>query len=702
MFFLRSLLYLAPALVYAIYNDHPEGRFRRDEPQKISSGISAASHNLENVARDSHRNSRSITTIAGHEYTSNAVNLTNLKASLATRLRVPSRASGISSATKWPAASSLPPTASSWNYSLTFQGRAMEVAATSHLAYKTTSSVKIVKHPLSMDHPSRDPEALGLPRVPGVVFSNCHLQLVLLFPFRRHAWNTSQALKSFSTLLSRSSLFSPLAALSTAAAPSALNTSATLSPNLASGVTSQASFSTHTTAWLSTTSTGASASDIYSMPITTTITSPPSAYFTSTASNSDWTTDTTTLIEGTIRPVLVGCKVCGGLHHGIVIAVLGGAQADPRRTGCGSGSIFGSVFGCGSEFDFAPLPPFIIGLDGIPTEESADGEGGDSKVCEDDNICSLPTSEEKKSQEPTTLTIMPTSISSLGSSTISDTTPSTSGGSSREYMIFPTAGITSSELTALTEYFTDELGAGNVLPISLNDAGDQVMYVAYSSEIFASDLQTLNPKVESVVADVAQTIWDDPPAGTLLSSLHRRARNRDQGIFEHDLAKREDVDGKQESAPPELRFVSQPKGVGLDLRGDEDDLGGNVVPYYAYSSAAGEGVTVYVIDSGANPSNPEYIGMLGTKRWLEIDLIMERGTKVSTILSEQLDNCENDWRQAPTTYKRNVSRKTTLSKASPTYAAGPRNLQSLGSRTAPEYRATLFQQPPEDHFATEE
>lgn len=126
-------------------------------------------------------------------------------------------------------------------------------------------------------------------------------------------------------------------------------------------------------------------------------------------------------------------------------------------------------------------------------------------------------------------------------------------------------------------------------------------------------------QVESVVADVAQTIWDDPPAGTLLSSLHRRARNRDQGIFEHDLAKREEVDGKQESAPPELRFVSQPKGVGLDLRGDEDDLGGNVVPYYAYSSAAGESVTVYVIDSGANPSNPEYIGMLGTKRWLEID-----------------------------------------------------------------------------------
>ena len=390
----------------------------------------------------------------------------------------------------------------------------MEVAATSVLAYKTSSSVKVVISHSPSNSTARHSTTIagetssihgtsvsgsgsswvaqsarsGIPHLSSPIGPSFPVQATRLA-------NTSQALKSFSKLPSRSSLFSPLAALSTAAAPSALNTSATLLPNLASGVTSQASFSTHTTAWLSTTSTGASASDIYSMPITTTITSPPSAYFTSTASNSDWTTDTTTIIEGTIRPVLVGCKVCGGLHHGIVIAGLGGAQADPRRTGCGSGSIFGSVFGCGSEFDFAPLPPFIIGLDGIPTEESADGEGGDSKLCEDDNICSLPTSEEKKSQEPTTLTIMPTSTSSLGSSTISDTTPSTSGGSSREYMIFPTAGITFSELTALTEYFTDELGAGNVLPISLNDAGDQVMYVAYSSEIFASDLQTLNPKV---------------------------------------------------------------------------------------------------------------------------------------------------------------------------------------------------------------
>ena len=44
-----------------------------------------------------------------------------------------------------------------------------------------------------------------------------------------------------------------------------------------------------------------------------------------------------------------------------------------------------------------------------------------------------------------------------------------------------------------------------------------------------------------------------------------------------------------------------------------------MVPYYAYDTAAGEGITVYIVDSGANPSNPDYSGMPGNKRWLDID-----------------------------------------------------------------------------------
>lgn len=42
----------------------------------------------------------------------------------------------------------------------------------------------------------------------------------------------------------------------------------------------------------------------------------------------------------------------------------------------------------------------------------------------------------------------------------------------------------------------------------------------------------------------------------------------------------------------------------------------DLVHDYKYNSAAGEGITVYVVDSGANTFLSEYRGMVGSKRWL--------------------------------------------------------------------------------------
>ena len=173
-----------------------------------------------------------------------------------------------------------------------------------------------------------------------------------------------------------------------------------------------------------------------------------------------------------------------------MIAGLGGGPIDPVRPGCGS--IFGSVFGCGSEFDFFPLPPFVIGTDGTPVEENTDDS---EKDCEDKNLCSFSSSKLRTTQEPITSTYMPRSTSSSTPSSVSKTVSSTSVMSPSEYMVFPTAGTTSAELTALTLNFTEELGADNVLPVSLNDAGDQVMYILYMSESFASDLRGRESKV---------------------------------------------------------------------------------------------------------------------------------------------------------------------------------------------------------------
>lgn len=42
----------------------------------------------------------------------------------------------------------------------------------------------------------------------------------------------------------------------------------------------------------------------------------------------------------------------------------------------------------------------------------------------------------------------------------------------------------------------------------------------------------------------------------------------------------------------------------------------NLIDDYRYNSAAGEGITVYVVDSGANTFLSEYRGMVGNIRWL--------------------------------------------------------------------------------------
>lgn len=70
------------------------------------------------------------------------------------------------------------------------------------------------------------------------------------------------------------------------------------------------------------------------------------------------------------------------------------------------------------------------------------------------------------------------------------------------------------------------------------------------------------------------------------------------------------VDGShlisQNDALASLRVVSQPHNVTII------DLTDN----YKYNSAAGSGITVYVVDTGANPLHPEYQLMTGSKRWM--------------------------------------------------------------------------------------
>ncbi|KAJ0158154.1 Subtilisin-like protease 9, partial [Colletotrichum tanaceti] len=63
----------------------------------------------------------------------------------------------------------------------------------------------------------------------------------------------------------------------------------------------------------------------------------------------------------------------------------------------------------------------------------------------------------------------------------------------------------------------------------------------------------------------------------------------------------------QSNAPDDLTAISQPRGVSLDE-----------LPGFGYAAEAGEGVTIYVIDWGANSQHPEWIGMTGSKSFIYV------------------------------------------------------------------------------------
>ena len=58
-------------------------------------------------------------------------------------------------------------------------------------------------------------------------------------------------------------------------------------------------------------------------------------------------------------------------------------------------------------------------------------------------------------------------------------------------------------------------------------------------------------------------------------------------------------------APADLRFISQPRDEKIEA-----------TSRYVYDDSAGDNITIYVVDTGANPENPDFSRMWGKTDWL--------------------------------------------------------------------------------------
>jgi Subtilase family len=176
------------------------------------------------------------------------------------------------------------------------------------------------------------------------------------------------------------------------------------------------------------------------------------------------------------------------------------------------------------------------------------------------------------------------------------------------YIIVPRSTASISAKEQFQEELINEVGASNVRNISDQDAGP----VLWKALLTPKQAQLLERSMLVQAVTANQPIAIDPleesngtTAATPGTTTGSNATKRAASIKERDtiLPGRLNV---QENAPPDLAVVS--RNPDAKFRGSEAN-------FYSQRTG-GQGITVYVVDSGANIQHPEYTGMAGQTSWL--------------------------------------------------------------------------------------
>ncbi|KAK1966155.1 subtilisin-like protein [Colletotrichum sublineola] len=132
--------------------------------------------------------------------------------------------------------------------------------------------------------------------------------------------------------------------------------------------------------------------------------------------------------------------------------------------------------------------------------------------------------------------------------------------------------------------------------------------------LFKANITSQQASALALLTGVAHVVPDSPvletePHPAALSSKGLNEASAADSLASFELAPRAAWNLNnivlQRRALDELKVISQPKGAKLAN-----------LPGFGYSREAGRGITIYVIDSGANPTNKEWSGMGGTHRFM--------------------------------------------------------------------------------------
>ncbi|TEA12064.1 Subtilisin-like protease 2 [Colletotrichum sidae] len=230
-------------------------------------------------------------------------------------------------------------------------------------------------------------------------------------------------------------------------------------------------------------------------------------------------------------------------------------------------------------------------------------DGGDTPDIE--TVSSPEPTRQPKTTDP------PASESRSGpaTSTTSSSTSATASSTASPalHIIFIAQKASAGQISAVKEVLEKEAVAKSVSEVVSDDTGLVVFFLA---NITPGQADAIGKQEGVDIVFVDESLPQDrapstpkPPAG-----LSRR----DGGP---QLARGSRITARDDSNPPgirlqegaedELKVISLPKGATLDE-----------LPGFGYASEAGRGVTIYVVDTGANTESPEWTLMPGKKSFM--------------------------------------------------------------------------------------
>ncbi|KAI3559218.1 hypothetical protein CABS01_02393 [Colletotrichum abscissum] len=304
---------------------------------------------------------------------------------------------------------------------------------------------------------------------------------------------------------------------------------------------------------------------------------------TSTRVSSTWTTIGTSSSAPTTQ------TISGGE---VVVAVIGATYV----AGAGGGSLV--VAGV----THALAPGAVVSIIGT-------GANGDTPEIE--NISNPApsqnpqTSDPAESKPPSSAPSVPSSTSAAPTSTsaTSSSTPSSTAVPT-PYIILTSQNSTKQEIQDLNNTLSRDAAPRSLEEVISDRTGLVAMFKANITTEQANAMSK-RPGVAGVTPDERLEEEQPPSSSAPPSSASRQpTATGPPGSPKTSVPNPSDI-ALQSDAVDELKAISQPAGASIA------DL-----PGFGYASEAGKGVTIYVIDTGANAENSEWTGMTGTKGFM--------------------------------------------------------------------------------------